>query len=324
LRKTYNLDLFLSKFQKVPITELPFSQNGSEPIVTVFVYAYNHEKYIDKCLQSILNQRTEYPFVIYLGEDNSSDDTRKICRQYALKYPDKIKCVLHARENNISILEKPSGRFNAMYGFLSSESKYFAICEGDDYWIDPLKLQKQINFLESNDQYNFSCGKIKLLNNLTGELIERKEPRMTRNRPYLTAKDYIIKNVSQTSSFLFRSDFDFPLWYSEIYTGDKALVLLSTKEEKIKIHNEYFSVYRQHTRGLSNIIKKNLKRTYDGELHLWKNLLKLDHVFSHKKLVDFRIKEAYYLYKQNDTSFIGSKIFYFLMKKYSSLIRNFF
>lgn len=117
-------------------------------IVSVCIQTYNHERFIGKCIDSVLMQKTTFPFEILLGEDESIDDTRKICTEYAIKYPNKIRLFLHSRKNTIFINGVATGRFNINYNLKNSNGKYIALCEGDDYWTDPLKLQKQVDFLD--------------------------------------------------------------------------------------------------------------------------------------------------------------------------------
>lgn len=162
-----DLNFFLDKHQKVVVHEYPTKVDLDQSMVTVCVFAYNHIDYIEQCLEGILMQETTFPFAIYLGEDASSDGTREKCIEYADKYPDIIKLVLHERANNISINGKPSGRFNSTYAYLDIDSKYLAICEGDDYWTDPKKLQMQIDFLQSNLEYGIcytACNSINYCN----------------------------------------------------------------------------------------------------------------------------------------------------------------
>ncbi|MBL4586794.1 MAG: glycosyltransferase family 2 protein [Flavobacteriales bacterium] len=121
------------------------------PLVSVSIETYNHVNYIKACLDSVLMQQTDFEFEIILGEDASTDGTREICIEYAERHPDKIRLFLHHRDNNISIGGKPSGRFNLLYNLSKVRGKYIARCEGDDYWTDPLKLQKQVDFLEADE-----------------------------------------------------------------------------------------------------------------------------------------------------------------------------
>lgn len=102
-------------------------------------------------------QKTDFPFEILLGEDASTDGTREICIEYANKYPDRIRLFLPDRRNNIAVLGKATGRFNILYNVFSARGRYIALCEGDDYWTDPLKLQKQFLFIR-NDKSIAMCA----------------------------------------------------------------------------------------------------------------------------------------------------------------------
>lgn len=151
-----NFQEFLEQYQKVPVLEYP-NRVPDNPVVSVCVQAYQHALFIEECLNSILMQKTDFPFEILLGEDDSTDGTREICIEYAEKFPDKIRLFLHRRENNIEILGTPTGRFNFLYNLFSAKSNYIAICEGDDYWTDEYKIQKQYDFLEDNPDFAL-CG----------------------------------------------------------------------------------------------------------------------------------------------------------------------
>src|SRR5690606_21433837 len=141
-----NFQEFKKEYQKVPVEEFP-SNVPDSPKVSVLVQTYNHAPYIRQCLDGILMQETDFDFEILLGEDASTDGTREICIEYAQEHPDKIRLFLHSRENNISINGRPSGRFNFCNNLFEANGEYIAFCEGDDYWIDEFKLQKQMDFL---------------------------------------------------------------------------------------------------------------------------------------------------------------------------------
>lgn len=150
-----NFQEFLNQYQKVPVEHYP-NKVSEKPLVSVCVMTYQHVNFIKECLDGILMQETNFDFEILLGEDASTDGTREICIEYAEKYPDRIKLFLHHRENNIAIGGSPTGRFNLVYNLFSAKGKYIALCEGDDYWTDPKKLQKQVDFLQKNDDYVIS------------------------------------------------------------------------------------------------------------------------------------------------------------------------
>src|SRR6516164_8232942 len=114
--------------------------------VSVFMITYNHGKYISEAIESIVSQKTNFEFELVIGEDCGPDDTRAICEQYAAKYPDIIN--LLPSDKNYG----PMG--NTIRVMYACTGKYVALCEGDDYWTDPYKLQKQVDFLEANPDFS--------------------------------------------------------------------------------------------------------------------------------------------------------------------------
>ena len=114
-----------------------------KPVVTVRTSTYNHGPYIKDCIEGILAQQTNFPFEYIIGEDFSSDETRQIVMEYAAKYPDVIRVV--TADYNVG------GKINGLRCRLASRGKYSATCEGDDLWTDPLKLQKQVDFIEQDE-----------------------------------------------------------------------------------------------------------------------------------------------------------------------------
>ena len=119
-----------------------------KPLVTVSCITYNHEKYIARALDSFLMQKTDFPFEIVIHDDASTDRTPEIIREYAEKYPEIIR-PMYQKENQYSKgISNISGAFN----FPRAEGKYIAMCEGDDYWIDDSKLQRQADYMEAHPE----------------------------------------------------------------------------------------------------------------------------------------------------------------------------
>lgn len=120
--------------------------NKLSPLVSVCIATYQHADFIKDCIEGALKQETDFDFEIIIGEDASQDGTREICINYAEKYTDKIRLFLRNRET--SQLYDTKGnfvcRFNGKWNRESARGKYIALCEGDDYWTDPLKLQKKV------------------------------------------------------------------------------------------------------------------------------------------------------------------------------------
>lgn len=126
-------------------------QPNAEPLVSIKVLTYNHKDYIEKALDGILMQDTDFPFVILIHDDASTDGTDIIIKQYKNKYPRIVEAVIE-KENQYS---KHDGSFRRIINSFS-KYKYVAYCEGDDFWTDRNKLQRQISFMEKHPQYSMT------------------------------------------------------------------------------------------------------------------------------------------------------------------------
>lgn len=265
---------FKRVYEKKQVVELENSSTES-PLVSILVQTYRHVNYIKACLDSILEQNTSFEYEIILGEDGSNDGTREICLEYAKKYPDKIRLFLHHRENNIKVEGTPTGRFVMLYNYFSAKGKYVALCEGDDYWINPNKLQSQIDFLEKNPSYTFSVGRIKMLIEETGEVRERKEKSNLPEKSDLTLKDYLNAPFSQTASFVFTKLItEFPEWITQVHAADQSLVVLHTGQGgRIKYHGDYYAMYRVNKGSLSHNTDYNVYLKFVSTIECWVDYL---------------------------------------------------
>lgn len=120
------------------------------PVVSIICLTYNHAPYIRECLDGFLMQETDFPIEIIIHDDASTDGTTDIVKEYAAKYPDIIKPIIQ-KENQYS--KHHNFGFIMENCFSSAKGKYIAYCEGDDFWIDSKKLQKQVDFLNGNQDY---------------------------------------------------------------------------------------------------------------------------------------------------------------------------
>lgn len=132
------------------------------PLIVIKCLTYNQDRYIRKTLEGFVMQKTNFPFVAIVHDDASSDNTAFIIQEYAEKYPSIIKPIFEI-ENQYS---KGVNTINNLINeaLIKSKTKYIAFCEGDDYWTDPLKLQKQVEFLEANPDYGMCYTKIRNFN----------------------------------------------------------------------------------------------------------------------------------------------------------------
>lgn len=133
--------------------------NQMQPLVSVCVPAFYHAAFIEKCLLSILSQKTLFDFEILVGEDDSKDGTREICISLAEKHPDKIRLFLRKEADKMLRNGKKVGRGNHLGLYQSARGKYVCICDGDDYWLSDLKLQHQFDLMESNPAAALCLGK---------------------------------------------------------------------------------------------------------------------------------------------------------------------
>ena len=223
----------------------------SEPDIFIIMFTYNHEKYIAKAIEGVLMQNTSYKYKLFIGEDSSTDNTRSICVSYAEKYPDKIE-VVSTKQNNI----KENAR-NIWDACFKSGAKYVAICEGDDYWIDPDKLQKQVDFLEKNNDYSICFTSIAVVDELENKNYVPAAFLNFINDTY-TVEDIIFHPPDKPLSlpmmtWVFRNVLPNPMpeFYLNALQGDTVLSLLLGDKGKFKFLPEKTAAYRQHSGGIT-------------------------------------------------------------------------
>jgi len=214
--------------------------------VSVCMITYNHEAYIRQAIEGVLLQKSSYRMELVIGEDCSDDNTRKICSEYAEKYYGIIKLITSGTNkgmvsNFIKTIKECSGQ-------------YIAFCEGDDYWTDPFKIQKQVDFLESNPDYGmvhtgfqwfFSDNHKEQISNVnipSGDIYEDFLIRSfignltTVTRRNLT-DDYLNNYKDLVISWAF---YDRPLW---LYIAGRS---------KVGYINEVTAVYRRHEKAMTS------------------------------------------------------------------------
>jgi len=220
-----------------------------KPFVSISVTTFNQKNYIKDCLDGILNQRTTFQFEIILGEDQSNDGTREVCQDYAKRYPEKIKLFLRSRKDVIYINGNATGRYNFLENLKACRGKYIALCEGDDYWTDPLKLQKQVDFLEANEDYAICFHDVLEFHQNTS-FFKDDYMSMHNKETHFDSLKIARGNFIHTPSVVLRNDFEIPNWFLEVVLGDWSLYLLQLKGRKIKRFKEKMAVYRVHDQGV--------------------------------------------------------------------------
>jgi glycosyltransferase involved in cell wall biosynthesis len=219
------------------------------PLVSVICPTYNHEKFISQALNGFVIQQTTFPFEIIVHDDASTDGTVNIVKEYEAKYP-HFFANIYQTENQLS---KDIASVTKIT-FAAARGKYIAICEGDDYWKDPDKLQKQIDFLEQNDTYTACCSNV-------FELRGTDEIKIEGGKKTIQYRDLARGNCIYTNTVVFRNIISIPDWFSKCTMCDWILWLLLSKKGDIYQFPEQMAVYRMHNSGIwvAKGKEKNLK-----------------------------------------------------------------
>lgn len=209
-------------------------------MLSVCMITYKHESFIAQAIEGVLMQKTDFPVELIIGEDCGPDNTRDICRSYADKYPDIIK---------LNFLDYNVGAQNNFVNTISlCTGKYIAICEGDDYWTDPYKLQKQVDFMEEHPEYSLCAHNAEVL-----WYDKEFRTRPAFNKFEFNTSDLITEDWTfMTATILLkRNCLLLPKWFSTVNNGDYGLQLLLSLKGKIGYIPDTMSVYRRHYGGVS-------------------------------------------------------------------------
>lgn len=249
---------FLARFQKVPVEEVPH-RCPPEPLVSVIMPTYNHARFVAQALDSILAQQVDFPFEICIGEDDSRDGTREICLDYARRFPERIRLFLVPRANNLAIGGIPTGRFNLVNLLFRARGRYLAWCEGDDYWTEPTKLARQVEFLERTPGCALTFHDAEVLYEEGAGWVRKHGYadfpwcRMDSARRDYSARELIESPLCPTASVVLRrpADWRFPLWFFHVPSGDIPIEVMATGAGQVHNFGERWAAYRKHKGGIS-------------------------------------------------------------------------
>ncbi|WP_313893765.1 glycosyltransferase [Psychrobacillus sp.] len=232
-------------------------------MVSINCVTYNHENHIAKAIESFLMQKTNFDFEILIHDDASSDNTPEIIKEYATKYPGKIN-IIYQTENQYS-----KGKRIFSLNALRATGKYIAICEGDDYWISPYKLQKQVDYMEQNSNCSLCVHAGNIMNSLTGEIIKP-------HHDYFENKYFSVEEVIKgaganflTNSMFYRAEYkdDSPSFLTNAPVGDYPLAINLALKGDVYYINEILSAYNVNvenswTNRVSNNRSKRISHYY--------------------------------------------------------------
>lgn len=211
-----------------------------EIMVTIRCITYNHESYIRQCLEGFVMQKTNFRFEAIVHDDASTDGTANIIREFAEKYPDIIKPI-YETENQYSKRDGSLSRIMDAH----THGRYVAMCEGDDYWTDPYKLQKQVDFLEANPEYGLVYGKARVYDQ-EKKCFEKK----TTGHCCCKVEDLMVASGIPTLTVLFRRELRMMYieeigFHKEWKMGDYPMWLFFAIKTKIYFLDEVVAVYRK-------------------------------------------------------------------------------
>ena len=240
---------------------------------------YNHQAYIGEAIESIVSQKVNFDFELVIGEDHGTDNTRAICEQYAARYPKLIKLLPSDKNygpmgNCFRVLDNCTGR-------------YIAMCEGDDCWTDPYKLQKQVDFLEANPDYSICFSAVEIRDELGWQWPDEKYfPPLSKTD--FTIEDFIYSdmNIIPTPTLMFRNVLPSPTpaFFKNAIAGDLPIQLLVADKGKAKYFPEKTAVYRNHSGGVTKS-EENITRGDNAKYLLYEQAAAF---FGHKYESVFR------------------------------------
>ena len=253
-----------------------------KPLVAIRCITYNQAPYIRQCLDGFIMQRTDFPFVAIVHDDCSTDGTDAIVREYAERYPDIIKPIFETEYQ----YSKRDGSLSKIMTNACNETgaKYIALCEGDDYWTDPLKLQKQVSFLENHPECSLCYHACE--NKFEGDNIQIRAPfgenvkesytyEELHNYPFHTATAMYRLEIANSDLYKKACSIGCPF-------GDVVLFLCCSQFGTLSGFNEKMSVYRRLDSGVSNQIHN--KNYAKKRIWYWIKLLECFNSAVQKKL----------------------------------------
>lgn len=271
-------------------------KNLEKPLVSVVCITYNHEHYIKDAIEGFLIQETRFPFEIIIHDDASTDATAKIVRQYAEKYPNIIRQILQ-QENQYS-----QGKKIFPIALAEAKGEYVALCEGDDYWTNENKLQKQVDFMVANPECSWCFHSAKCIHMDRAGIQTVMKPRQFFKSNKFTMKHVILRGGGfyPTASAMFRSHAikDLPDFYFSAPIGDWLLALIATSKGTVGYIDEFMSTYRMYVLGSWSWRKKEKACIWNEYLNTHKKAIKylqdfnVYSEFRHEKYLKSRIMRS--------------------------------
>jgi glycosyltransferase involved in cell wall biosynthesis len=287
-----------------------------EPLVSICCLTYNHEAYIRQCLEGFVMQKTNFQFEVLIHDDASTDSTADIILEYVSKYPNIIKPIYQTENQYLKGIN-----VSAEYQYLRAKGKYIALCEGDDYWTDPYKLQKQVDFLEANPNYAMVHTRYLIYVEKTKSFEQVAPVEKSGDIFY----ELLASNQIATLSVLMRKDclieaINANILNLNFLTGDYPLWLFFAQRYKIGYLSDCTAVYRLLEESLSHTNDPVRKyqfaqsvfdvRYFFGKETEYRSILQ-------KEINDYNFSRILYAFRNNRKDL--GKLVYASLKKYHIL-----
>ena len=236
-----------------------------KPLLSIVCITYNHKDFIKDAIESFLNQEVDFLVEILIHDDASTDGTNLVIEQYEKKYPNIIKPI-YQKINQYS-------SFGFEFSFKELErtkGKYISLCEGDDYWTDNFKLQKQVDFLENNQDFSMCFHKVNVKRENNSNNYHYPIP----TKDILNFKDILFKHYIPTCSLVFVKDklnLPLPNWLKKSKMCDIPIELILADNGKTKFIDSFMGVYRLNSNSITHNYH-HIKQGRSSFNYLYKNL----------------------------------------------------
>ncbi|HSW37368.1 MAG TPA: glycosyltransferase [Candidatus Saccharimonadales bacterium] len=289
---------------------------AKNPKVSVVTITYNHEKYIREALDSFVAQKTNFDFEVIVADDCSTDKTPEIIKEYEKAYPNIFKPVL--RKKNIGAVA------NFIDALQLAQGEYIALCEGDDYWTDPEKLQIQVDFLQKNPDYAFCFHPVNIL------FEDDKHTEVTnsdlKDKQQVTATDLLKGNFIYTNSVVYRKQ-NYSHMPGDVMPLDWYLHLYHAQFGKVGFIGRVMSVYRRHPGGMWWESDKNLDGLLQKQglrmIALYIELLKLyGQNAEQAKIIYYRMNDLFFKLFAIDKKY-GTNLVEQALAEYPEMVKPF-
>lgn len=214
------------------------------PLVDVNLITYNHEKFVSQAIESVLEQKTSFAYRLIIGDDCSTDSTQSIITSYAQQYPERIQLMIASEHRGMDNKDRVGLEVLRL-----STAKYIALLDGDDYWTDPNKLQRQVDFLESFTGCSLCFHNAEMFYDDGSQPPKRLRPQD--QKEISTVEDILAGTVPLPCTVLFRNDLlVLPDEFYKVTNADWMMWALLADRGHVGYINEVMAAYRMHPQGI--------------------------------------------------------------------------